>query len=294
MKIGYACINESLGKLGRFKSVTVKKSKEMNKIDLHDKLRNIALYNANTVLRIIKWNIEHGIKLYRLPSGMIPLDTHELNCFDWRNDTELLRVYDSIKLLSTQHDIRLSMHPDQFCVLSSDNPTVVFNTVQTLEYHADICDLVGADNMVIHLGSTKGGKIASMSRFIDGFQLLSDSAKSKLILENDDKSYTISEILDVCETINIPCCLDIHHHNCNPTDEPIKSFIDRVEDTWKHRSTRPKCHLSTGATDKTDRKHHDYISEEDYYYAVEVTKARFDIMFECKKKDLSVLKFMEN
>jgi len=51
-------------------------------------------------------------------------------------------------------------------------------------------------------------------------------------------------------------------------------------------------HLSSGKTCPTDRHHADYIDFEDYRQTAELVKDEFDIMMECKEKDLAVLKIM--
>lgn len=297
MKLGYACINETLGKSGRFKTMTVKGSLNLSDVERRNKIKNITLQNLSTTYNILKWNIKHNIFVYRVTSKLIPLDTHEINNFDFMNDRDVLTYCNSIKELVTNHNIRLSMHPDQFCVLSSHNPEVVKNSIKILEHHDKLCNLIGADTIILHVGSTNGGKIMAMDRFCDTFDTLSDSIKSKIVLENDDKSYTVLDTLDICNRLDIPICIDVHHHNCNNDDidllEFIRTYKDDILSNWDKRNTIPKIHLSTGREHKTDRPHADYISYEDFEYCLKIDSImKVDAMFECKKKDLSVLDVM--
>ena len=39
--------------------------------------------------------------------------------------------------------VRLSMHPGQFCVIASANPSAVANGVAEFEYHVEVMDLMG-------------------------------------------------------------------------------------------------------------------------------------------------------
>lgn len=298
MKLGYACINESLGKQGRFKTIQVRSAKTLPHKELQAKIKKLTLHNLETIFRILKWNVNNNISVYRLPSNIVPLDNHELNDFDFESDKDVIKWCNNIKGFANKNDIRLSMHPDQFCVLSSHNPSVVLNSVKILEHHNKICNLVGAKTIILHVGSTNGGKITSMSRFMDAFKLLDKDIQDKIVLENDDKSYNIDETLELCQGLDIPMCIDVHHHNCNNDGQNLIKFIrensDVIENTWNNRGMIPKIHLSTGRTSRVDRAHSDYISDTDFDYCLAISSIMdIDIMFECKKKELSVLQMME-
>ena len=76
-------------------------------------------------------------------------------------------------------------------------------------------------------------------------------------------------------------------------EEKIKELTN-VWKTWEGIEWIPKVHISTGKTSKTNRSHHDYISEEDFNALINfIDKQDVDIMFESKKKDLSVLPFIK-
>jgi UV DNA damage endonuclease len=86
-------------------------------------------------------------------------------------------------------------------------------------------------------------------------------------------------------------CVDFHHDRCLPTNESVKFYIDDILATWKGQT--PKCHISSGKDNANDRSHADYVSKEDFERVIELTKSRFDIMFECKMKELSVLEYIK-
>jgi UV DNA damage endonuclease len=151
--------------------------------------------------------------------------------------------------------------------------------------------MIGNKILIIHTGSTVGGKEKAIQRFINNFNLLSKDIQNKIALENDDKSFGVLEVLGICETLDIPMILDIHHYNCLNTGENLSGLKDRIAATWKER--RPKMHLSSGKTGFTDRHHADYINEEDYIKAMEFAGDEFDIMLESKQKDLALLKLRE-
>ena len=118
--------------------------------------------------------------------------------------------------LSGKKDIRLSFHPDQFNVLSSPREEVVKKTVYELEYQGMLAELVGAEVINVHAGGSYGNKPESLERLARNFHLLSERVRLRLTLENDDVSYTPSDLLPVCEELDIPFVYDIHHHRCLP------------------------------------------------------------------------------
>lgn len=68
--------------------------------------------------------------------------------------------------------------------------------------------------MILHMGGVYGDKAATLDRFRHNYTtLLSDSIKRRLVLENDDVSWSVHDLLPVCEELNIPLVLDFHHHN---------------------------------------------------------------------------------
>ena len=114
--------------------------------------------------------------------------------------------------------------------------------------------------------------------------------KKKIAIENDDKVFNAEDVLYLCEHLGVPMVLDIHHHKCNHEKDNLPQLMDRIKSTWNGK--RPKVHLSSGKTCPTDRHHADYIDFEDYRQTAELVKDEFDIMMECKEKDLAVLKIM--
>jgi UV DNA damage endonuclease len=160
-----------------------------------------------------------------------------------------------------------------------------------LEYLNRLSNLIGNKILIIHTGSTVGGKEKAMQRFIDHFKLLSQDIQSKLTLENDDKSFGVMDVLTICETLGIPMIFDIHHYNCLNAGEDLSELRQRIIATWKGK--RPKMHLSSGKTGFTDKHHADYITDEDYARALQFAGDDFDIMLECKQKELALLQIRE-
>jgi UV DNA damage endonuclease len=288
--LGFACICNTLQENGRFKTVTVKTLLKLSKEDQEKKLKSIAVDNLYNSLQILKWCKSNNILMYRFSSDLIPLATYAEG-WSWWEDKDIQNMCAQIKAFALENGIRISFHPDQFCVLNSDKPNVVQNSIKLLEHLNRLSNMLGNNILIIHTGSTIGGKEKAIQRFIDSFNLLSKDIQSKIVLENDDKSFGVLEVIHICETLGIPMLLDIHHYNCYNVGENLLDLRQRIITSWKGR--RPKMHLSSGKTGFVDRHHADYINEADYINALKFAGDEFDIMLECKQKELALLKIRE-
>lgn len=288
--LGFACICNTLQENGHFKTVTVKTLLKLSEEDQAKKLKSLAVDNMYNSLQILKWCKSNDILMYRFSSDLIPLATYVEN-WSWWEDKDIQNMCFKVKEFVSKSGIRISLHPDQFCVLNSDKPHVVQNSINHLEYLNRLSNMIGNKTLIIHTGSTVAGKEKAIQRFIDNFALLSEDIQSKLVLENDDKSFGVSDVLYICETLGIPMLLDIHHYNCFNAGEDLLDLRQRIVVTWK--GLRPKMHLSSGKTGFIDRHHADYINDEDYINALKFAGDEFDIMLECKQKELALLKIRE-
>ncbi len=287
--LGFACISKSMKENGKFKTMSVKTFEGLEPEERIRRLRSIAVDNLYNVSKIMLWCIKNSISLYLLSSDLIPLATYETD-WHWWEDPDIRSMCEKIMKIVDEGRIRISMHPDQFCVLNSDRAEVVVASITILEHHNRLSNMVGNRILVLHVGSGTGGKSKAIERFVKNFNALAEDIRKKIVVENDDKIFNAEDVLSLCEHLNIPMVLDIHHHNCNHEKDNLPQLVDRIRNTWKGQ--RPKVHLSSGRSCATDRHHADFIDFEDYQQAVELVKDDFDIMMECKEKDLAVLEIM--
>jgi UV DNA damage endonuclease len=161
--------------------------------------------------------------------------------------------------------------------------------IEILNYHNRLSDLLGNNTLILHTGGVYSNKETAIKRFIDNFNRLPIDIQSKIVLENDDKSFNVQDVLSICQSLNIRMCVDFHHDRCLPSNESVDCYLDDILDTWKGQT--PKCHISSGKVEINDRSHADYVTKEDFDKVIELTQGKFDIMFECKVKELCVLEF---
>ena len=304
VRLGYVAISNVLGKrVTTSSTVTFANYKKIVSEEKRiEKLKTVTLSNLDALTQLIKYNIENEIHFYRISSALIPLVTHpEVGYFGHREIFK--KDFEYIGKLIRESNMRVDTHPDEFNVINSTNPKVVENCIinltKQLEWFEDMNYKDG--KMVIHIGGATGGKEEALKRFVTNFNTFPSNIKNTLIIENDDKTYTAKETLELCKTINVPMVLDIHHHNCNNTGNDIKDILEDIINTWDNEKLPPKVHFSSpkdrDLEGKVDRKHADFIDPIDFINFLEVLKIfdkDIDIMLECKEKDIALFKLVED
>ena len=296
VRLGYVAISKKLGK--KVTSSSTVTFSNYNKIALPnkklEKLKSVAASNLKDLETIIRYNIENDIHFYRITSALIPLVTHPEVGY-WGHREFLKKDFEYVGKLINDSKMRVDTHPDEFNVINSINTKVVENTKINLLRQAEWFEDFKYDlgKMVIHIGGATNGKKAGLERFITNFNTFPAEVKSKIIIENDDKTYTAQETLNLCNELNLPMVLDVHHHNCNNNGENIYELIPKIFLTWKNEKLPPKLHFSSPRNGEKDRKHSDFINPKDFVYFLENIKpfnTDIDIMLECKEKDLALFK----
>ena len=300
IRLGYVAISKKLGK--KVTSSSTVTFSNYNKIILPnkklEKLKSVAASNLRDLETIIRYNIENNIHFYRITSALIPLVTHPEVGY-WGHREFLRKDFEYVGKLINDSKMRVDTHPDEFNVINSINPKVVENTkinlLRQAEWFEDFKYELG--KMVIHVGGATNGKEAALERFITNFITFPNEVKSKIIIENDDKTYTAQETLNLCNELNLPMVLDFHHHNCNNNGENIYELIPQIFLTWKNEKLPPKLHFSSPREGEKDRKHSDFINAKDFVIFLENIKhfnTDIDIMLECKEKDLALFRLADD
>ena len=246
MNIGYACINLSLGKKITTNRTMVKRTFIAKGVDY---VSDLVLQNVADLERIIDWNEQNGIKMYRMSSEMFPWAT-EYEFTDLKDWNEIQKILQRCGAKATMYKQRLSFHPGPFNVLVSPKENVVLNTIKDLEVHGRIMDAMELsktpyNKINIHCNGVYGDKQSAMDRFITNFDKLSNSVKSRLTIENDDKAsmYSVKDLMYIHNKINIPIVFDYHHHSFNTGDMSEESALKLAITTWPENIT-PAVHYS--------------------------------------------------
>jgi UV DNA damage endonuclease len=263
-----------------------------------EKLSAICLENASNLVRALETVHRFGIGAFRVSSQFLPRYTHPVVGYTLETlpDFErIISILEKVRQLGEGWDIRLSFHPDQFVLLSSPNVEVTRKSIAELDYQAILAERIGADVVNIHGGGVYGDKTAALKRLRENFLLLPQRVKSRLTLENDDVSYTVRDLVPVCDDLKIPLVYDVHHHRCNPDGFSVREATELCANSW-HKAGRgePYMHISSpkkGWHAKNLKPHSDRIDINDFPRAWQGLDATIDI--EAKDKELAVIEIMQ-
>lgn len=290
IRLGYVSLPVTI-EVTASKMLTLTNYKELGVKRGEEKRTKIFEENLESFLNILKYNKANNIYFYRMTSHLVPLLTYPKSYDNIliKHKSKLQEIGDFIK----ENNMRVDMHPDQYLVLNSINPSVVESTILSLEYYDSLMKLLNLQtNIILHIGSGQEGKIKAMKRFEENFYKLKKSIKDKIAIENDDKVFNIRNTLTLAKKLNIPMVLDYHHFLVNKNNEKIEDFIIDIFSTWK---TTPKIHFSSPKNKKEKRSHHDYIDSDTFIEFIEKIKfcnIDFDVMIEAKQKDEALFKLV--
>jgi UV DNA damage endonuclease len=251
--------------------------------------------------RILKWNLKHDIKLYRMSSDMMPWMS-EYSFEELPNFSRIQKQLTAIGKLVMKHGIRVSFHPGPHCVLGSMNPDLsrrartIRTTILELNQHDAFMNLMGLPAthdypINIHVRSTTPSKRDVCDHFVENFSKLSVSARCRLTVENDDKvsQYSVKDLYElIYDRTGIPICFDTFHFTCGSQDQTYEEALSMAASTW---SCKPLFHHSSSRklyedADARVEAHADYVYDEIRYCGID-----FDVDLEAKAKELAVLRY---
>jgi UV DNA damage endonuclease len=292
LRLGLCCI--FLEQPIKFRNTTVKAISGMERDAALEKLSGLCLANAEALRQSLQFCADNGIGCFRINSQILPVKTHAecgYDVFDLPEGDEIVQRFKACGEFARTHDIRTCFHPDQFVVMNSPRPDVVDRSIAELEYQSEIAEWVGADVVNIHGGGGYGDKPDALARFARNLSRLSDRARSRLTVENDDTTYSPSELLPLCQAEGIPLVYDVHHHRCNQDDLSVDEATEQAIATWDRE---PMFHISSpieGWKGPKPRRHHDFINVRDFPQCWNGLALTVEV--EAKAKEVAVLKLMK-
>jgi UV DNA damage endonuclease len=284
MKIGYPCINLTIGckadRTFRLKSYS------------EQRLAETVASNLDCLEQILRWNVDNRVLFFRLTSDLVPFASHPVCRFDWQGHfhTLFLRIGNFIK----GHDIRVSMHPDQFTLINSLDEAIFERSHKELLYHAQVLDAMDLDETAkiqIHVGGVYGDKEESIRRFVHRFGRLDPQIQRRLVVENDEKCYTLEDCLRIHGETGVPVLFDVFHHSILNNGEDLHTCLERTDPTWGRRDGIPMIDYSSQAPGRPAGSHTQSIEIEAFRAFLNDSRPfNFDIMLEIKDKEASALK----
>jgi UV DNA damage endonuclease len=266
---------------------------------------------------VIDYCARHEIRMYRMTASLAPYATHPgLPQFHAQVE-ECRGELAEVGAHARAADVRLSTHPSQYIVLNSEDPDVQAAAVRDVELQAAILDAMGLGPeavCVLHVGGAPGGHDAAIERFETGLARLSEGARARLAIENDDRTFALCHVMELHRRTGLKVVWDILHHHCNdPEGVPDREALELALSTWPG-GVRPKIHYSTPKTAMEERKtrvgrrvqrswvlpqlrsHADTIDPIAFEHFVRETATGldFDVMLEAKAKDLALLRLRDH
>jgi UV DNA damage endonuclease len=273
-------------------------------------------HSLERLLAILHYLDANDIRMYRVATALAPYASHPTLTHFHGQVEECAEELAAVGELVRDRDIRLSSHPGQYTVLNSTDAAVQAAAVEELEVQATLFDAMGLGPeavVVLHVGGTAGGIAAASDRFLSGFERLSETARHRLVIENDDRSFGTNDVVQLAERAGLRVVWDVLHHHCHdPVGMSDRDAIDAALATWPSGAT-PKIHYSSPRLDVETRKlrrgrrveqrivlpqlraHADLIDPIGFErFMLDVVGERdFDLMFEAKAKDLALLRLRE-
>jgi len=287
MKIGYPCINLTIGCKGD-RTFRLKSYSEQRLIET-------VTNNINCLAAMLTFNVEHDLLFFRVTSDLVPFASHRVCQFDWHTyfKDQLTAIGSFIK----SHNIRISMHPGQYTVLNSQDNEIFARSIKELEYHADVLDALGLDasaKIQLHVGGVYRDKRKSVQQFIDRYRNLNKRIKQRLVIENDDRSYTADDCIRIYEETGVPVLFDVFHHELNHSHSSITDVLATITKTWQAQDGIPMVDYSYHHPGGLRVSHAKSIDSADFERFLTITQPYdFDIMLEIKDKETSALKAVE-
>jgi UV DNA damage endonuclease len=258
------------------------------------------------------------VRMYRMATALAPYASHP----------DLPRFHDQVAAcgeelaqvgaLARERGIRLSTHPGQYTVLNSERADTRAAAIAELEVQAALLDAMGLGPeavVVLHVGGAAGGTQAALDRFAAGFERLSERARARLVIENDDRTFGLADVLALAERTGLRVVFDLLHHHCHdPRAIPDGEALALALATWP-LDQLPKVHCSSPRLDVEQRRerrgrrvetrhvmpqlraHADLVDPIGFERFLRETapavKRDFDVMLEAKAKDLALLRLRD-
>ena len=210
---------------------------------------DIMNHNAAAAVRMIErvGTLPPERRMVRLGSEMLQGYTEK----DWKSwwqqrhiQDHLAKIFAPVGDASRKHDVKISFHPGQFCVLASETPDIVERSIEEFEYHADMARWMGFGKnfqdgckINVHISGRQGPEGIRKA-----LPKLSPEARNLITIENDEMGHGLEKSLELEKDLAL--VLDIHHHWIRDEEyiEPTDDRVKRVIDSW--RGVRPSMHYS--------------------------------------------------
>jgi UV DNA damage endonuclease len=260
---------------------------------------------------VLAYLAEQQIGCYRLADNLAPYLTDERHPEFARQIDECGDLLAETGGLAREYGIRLSMHLPMHVALAAPDTAVAERSAAEVIARARLLDALQAGPeavLIVHVGGAHGDGAAARLRFAARYERLPEWARARVVIEPDEHSFDLPDMLRLHQATGAPIVLDLLHHQINNRSRiPLAEALGLALATWP-RGIRPKIHVSTQRTEahvlpeRRDQAQHvlapqagqhaDFINPFEFIALIAATRGLppFDIMLEAKAADLALLR----
>jgi UV DNA damage endonuclease len=287
LRIGYPCINRSIG-------CTANSTFRLASYS-EDRLTRTVQNNLDCLEAIPRYNVDKGLLFFRISSDLVPFASHPICSFDW--GAHFGKQLRAIGRYIANQGLRISMHPDQFVLINSIRDEVVRRSINELEYHRRVLDTIGLDRSAkiqIHVGGLYGDRESALARFMEVYGSLSEDLRSRLVIENDDRLFSLRDCLTIHGKTGVPVLFDAFHHECLNYGESVRAGLRLALTTWGTQDGPLMVDYSTQERGQRTGSHAKALHSREFTrFLLETKGIDFDLMLEIKDKERSAVRALE-
>lgn len=278
----YNAMDERVLQLGRYR--TGKYTAEQ--------IRGTYEHNVESLIKMLPRIASNGIRLFRISSAMFPL-ADQVDPSLWHGNERLNSLLATAGQIIKNSDMRVTTHPGQFCVLSSDSDSVMKKAITELKIHGWMFDAMGLDRSQKYAINIHGGKSDRGDALARRIDQLDDDVRLRLTLENDESAYSVVDLLRVYRQTGTPIVFDSHHHVFNEDSLSMDEAMGATMETWQ-TGILPLQHISNTEPSMVNgsfperRKHSDMIHYVPEPQLKALRERKVDVEVEAKQKNIAV------
>lgn len=257
-----------------------------------NQIHEIWEHNASKLLSIVKRCNNEGIKSFRVSSNLFPL--YDSLTAELHSNKVIKYILQEVGKYALNNNMRLTCHPDQFVVISSNKSEVIEKSFRMLDHHAWIFDQMELPLSPYYAINIHGGTKGNSHYLVESIRKLNSNVKNRLTLENDERSYSVKDLFSVYEQTEVPIVFDSHHHTFNDVGLSIEEGLNLAIKSWG--CIKPLTHLSNTEPTAINgsfterRKHSNYVHYVPECQLQANNNDQIDIDLEFKMKNLALFK----
>lgn len=267
------------------------------------------------VREILLYLAQQGIHCYRLADDLAPYLT-DPNRPEFAGQIDQCgELLTDVGNLARAHAIRLTIHMPLHVTLAAGEDSIAAQSAAEIAARAQLLDGLGCGPegvLVMHIGGTQADRAASLQRFATRYESLPERSRRRIVIEPDEDSFSLVELLCLHQQIGVPIVFDtLHHQINNPEQVSLSVALALALATWP-RGVRPKVHFSSQRTEahilparrgQVQRliapqlgQHADFINPFEFAQFIKAAAGlpAFDIMLETKASDLALLRLRDD